>query len=425
MLTRHILLAATMGALAIASSDATGDGFFAARYEIKELGQSETLTTSPKQEAIVATDGKMVQIILRTHFYRGSEELAWVIPVPAKPFGIAKGKEGVFAKLDELTAPRFYSIVRTSRSLPTIGCAAAQSQKSVIVQPTVRIEETGTAGIFEYTVLSATEGHDLGKWLNKNKYAVPRGAEKLFERYVKAGWYWLAMRVRPGLGDLHTLAPHPITYLYKDEKLVYPLVISQLSAAAESEIVLYVVGDTSYECGNWKNMNLTDVAGALRSERLVKNPTSPSGTNYEELFRSVTKENGWHLFVTEFSQEWSIFGHEDGRCRRIDGVLDSALIDTWRHRQTVTRLRAFVKSKAMDRDVILVPMSMSDRKTVDNTLYFSAAPAIPQQHVAGVGLVAGLLCLVLIGVRLVRQRGWTRAVGVVCLTVACAVFAMI
>ena len=49
----------------------------------KKIGRSTQMVASPKQEALLVTDGEMVKVILRTHFRAGPEELAWVVPVPA------------------------------------------------------------------------------------------------------------------------------------------------------------------------------------------------------------------------------------------------------------------------------------------------------------------------------------------------------
>ena len=54
---------------------AAGDGFMSPRPI--EVGRSGALTdfASGKQEAVLVTDGELVQVILRTHFTAGAEEI--------------------------------------------------------------------------------------------------------------------------------------------------------------------------------------------------------------------------------------------------------------------------------------------------------------------------------------------------------------
>jgi hypothetical protein len=418
--------------LAICGS-AAADGCFIP--ELVKVGESQSLVASPKQEAILATDGKMVQVVLRTHFRAGPEQLAWVVPVPQRPTDIGAGDDAAFGKLDAVTAPQFF---KEYSSFPEfhIGCgvgAASPGTRST-APLAVRVEETGRAGIFDYTVLAADDSGALVKWLNDNQYQVPANSAEVFKHYTKDHWHWLAMKVRAEAGDKKTLAPHPITYRYASDRLIYPLVISQLSADKENEIVLYVAGACRYRCANWDNMDINEIAvepgehGEHGPRNIHEKPSSPSGTNYEDVFREKAKASG-HLFVTEFAKPWEIFGQR-GAGRRIDDVIDAALLDNLSGRQTVTRLRAFLPAQGMDRDVELTPKERySDRHGgpyndryggVDNNVELAGAtvsPASPHHaSTAGMGVIAALGIAFMLGGRGRLARGARFA----CLAIACA-----
>lgn len=383
--------------------------------KITELGSSTQVVASPKQEAVLATDGKTVQVILRTHFRRGPEELAWVVPVPAKPEKIEPCDDKVFDDLQRHTAPRFYQYSGGGQSGLKCGCAGGADTWLVNkAAQSVVVEQRGTAGIFEYVVLSADDPRELTRWLEKHKYHVPVGAERIFKRYVAEGWHWLAMRVRPEAKDRPTLAPHPIRYTYRDTKLVYPLEISQLSADLENEIVLYVVASGRYACANWDNHTIDPNA-------LHAKTGTASGTNYEDLLRAASRKRGGHLFVTELARSWSLFGRPQGRSNEINNAISPRLIDALGNDQYVTRLRAVMTPKAMDRDVVLVPVS--GWPDVFNTYRLAAVRTSPTTA----QLAVPLLPLGLLGgaAGLRRRRGWRRHLAVVPAGLACLALTML
>jgi hypothetical protein len=403
---RKVFVIATAAAAAVltAAGGARADGFFAPRL----LGEATKLVASPRQEALLVDLGETVQVTLRTHFRAGPEELAWVVPVPAKPTDIKKSDDAVFESLEERTAPRFYT--RPSKGFG-LGCHCGRpaDEAGGLGRKAVVVEETGTAGIFKYVVLSATEAQELTKWLNDNEYFVPAGAERIFERYVRKGWHWLAMRVRPEESGKPTLAPHPIGYTYEDDKLVYPLMISRLSADQDNEIVLYVLNSHRYLCANWANATID------RDQVKLKAGT-PSGTNYEELFEAMTTANQGRVFVTEYAARiWLPLPGLDSA----DGA--SGEEPTYFY---LTRLRAVMKPEAMDRDVVLVPVASWEWEDVDNT-YHLATSERPRLPLAGVAAAAGAVFALLAGLLLVSRGGWPRAVGVMCLVLGAAAVSMI
>lgn len=337
---RIIWVAAIVGLVA---AGARGDGCYIA---IQEVGRSSQMAASPKQEAVLVFDGSTVEVSLRTHFRAGPKELAWVIPVPDKPADIRAGEEEIFKDLEQETAPQFYRVEYRGKVPFTCSSGAGR----VAVGPGVVVEATGTAGIFEWTVLSATGAGELMAWLAQNQYAIPVGAERVMEKYVGKGWYWLAIKVRPEVSDKPNLAPHPIVYSYADTQLVYPLIISQLSADLENEIVLYVLAKGRMAPANWPSKDILDFA-------VKQDKASRSGTNYEERIRRTTDEEGGHLFVTEFAADLDTGGYRP-LLKRLTGIDPLSVADV--PTPYLTRLRAVMAPKAMDRDVVLAVSARQD-----------------------------------------------------------------
>ncbi len=308
------------------STLAAGDGGFFTTSEGK-------LVSSPRQEAVLCVGDGFVQVILRTHFHAGPEDVAWVVPVPSQPGEIEPFEKTIFDRLDRWTAPHFVF----PRTKYGCGCMASVGDRASSGE-SVRVTGSGTAGIYEWTTLEAADEDALARWLRAHGYVIPEGAATTFRRYL--GWHWLAMRVRPELTGEKTIAPHPVTYRYAATDVVFPLAISRLSADAESEVLLYVYAKERYRCADWGNDRIEE--SALHYDHETR-----SRTNYGRLVRLRTEEKGGHVFFTEFAAQF----------------LRAGLPDTGPY---LTRLRAVVQRDAMDRDVRLASMG-PDAEDVLNT----------------------------------------------------------
>lgn len=393
-----ILLAATLALLA-ASKAALADGCaFVPLGSVARDGEQPSVT-SPRQECLMATDGKTVRMVLRTHFETASDELAWVVPVPAKPRDIQKAAPELFATLDHATAPTFYTIESPKGSFGC-GCAAPgihyASQAPPSAANAVTVHDQGTAGIYEFVVLSSTGGDELTTWLSENGYALPIGAERVLGRYVEKGWYWLAMRLRKDLPDTQKLVPHPIAYTYDSETLTFPLVISQLSAGLENEILLYVLAPSRYATANWPNRNMSDMIykpgkpGELRDDFHTASST-PSGTTYEHMFTTATNSRDGRIFITESADSVGM-GRRFYDAQKFSEALDkvTAALPTEAEPRYLTRLRTVMPPKTMDRDVLLVPVEWP---VVSNYIEMSATQAGFRGETALAGGGIGLLML--------------------------------
>jgi len=378
---RHLVTVVLV--LAVLPTMSLADGWMAPR--LVSTGEATEVVTSPKKEAVLIFDGRTVQIILRTHFRAGPKEVAWFVPVPATPTDVTAGRDRIFTALHRATVPRFYTFSGGGKKL---GCGSGASRTD---QTSVVVESRGTAGIYEWVVLEGKDAGDLVEWLKANRFAVPEGAEQAFRPYVDGGWHWLAMKVRPELSEAETVAPHPVVYTYDDTKLVYPLAISRLSADLETEVVLYVLADGRYRTLNWGSATIDEIAVALSAG-------APSGTTYEEGFQRATDERGGRLFVTECARDLDRVGG-----RPLLGLITQRdpLAVAEPPTPFLTRLRAVVSLRAMDRDVVLVPDPVGD-EWVDNHRHVQVSAN--GAGAEGALRLGGLATFALLGLVLLRQE---------------------
>jgi hypothetical protein len=316
---------------------------FADGVMIRHVGGAGKMVASPRQEALlVCVDGK-IDVTLRTSFRADPTELAWIIPVPRPPDSVQEADDKVFAELEQCTVPLFREVKRGS----AIGCGRAQDSSQEIGRITVT--KTGKAGIYDYTVLTATGTQVLAKWLNDHGFHTPPGSKEVFQGYVERGWCWLTIRLNSEHSEKDLVAPRPIRYTYRNQQCTYPLIISQLSADDENEIVLYVLGRQPFRCENWAQQTIP-------RDRLKRDRRSSSGTNYEELFRSLTDTAGGRLFVPEFVGDFTSYAPVAPNCfARLPGSEGKAGADNRTSQWYIARLRAVMAREAMDRDVVLVP----------------------------------------------------------------------
>jgi hypothetical protein len=352
----------------------------------KNTGASTIAVASRKQEALITRDGDKIQVTLRTHFLAETKDLAWVIPIPKKPEHIEKADDHLFDSLQRKTIPNFHIYQRTAHGCGgTCGSNAARTGGGSLL-----VVEVGSAGIFDYTVLAAGGVEVLTQWLETNGYAVPPGRDNVLRHYVEAGWYWLAIRLRPEASKNATLAPHPIRYTYRDDTVVYHLVISSLSADAQNEILLYVLSAGQYGCKNWTSFMVEDKD--LRVE-----DGSPSGTNYERLVQEMIQREGGHAFVTEFAYDLDTVG---GR-PLLEELTGEDPLKHSHERMTLfylTRLRTVIPRQAMDRDVVLILMQVGRYDWISNTHMISVSS---NANSSAIAMLVGAL-LVLCGYRYVR-----------------------
>jgi hypothetical protein len=103
----------------------------------------------------------------------------------------------------------------------------------------VSILDRKLVGIFETTTIASQDAKALQTWLSENGYAMPTNAEPVIASYVKDGWVFVATKVRRDQPDNETSTPHPLSFIFKTDKPVYPVRLTGVDNGPLS-IELYV-----------------------------------------------------------------------------------------------------------------------------------------------------------------------------------------
>jgi hypothetical protein len=225
------------------------------------LGQAK----SGGQQALLLYFSGRETLVLQTGYEGELANFSWLIPTPSPVSAddVHEADANAYYWLDDITAPSFYLLSephsRYSYRSEGGGCSCSRGDSGGGAkagtgsddQDHVEVLETILTESYEVIVLATTEAQDLVDWLNQNDYTYPTGAEAVFGDYIRRGWYFLAVRIRPsnpGLVTKQALAPIQIS-LETDEP-VLPMKISSLSSDPETEILIHFISDGRYKTSN-------------------------------------------------------------------------------------------------------------------------------------------------------------------------------
>lgn len=245
-------------ALLLPASDARGDG--------KVFPLLDHTASIPDQQALVVWDeaAKTQTLIVETRFIGTGPGAAWVVPVPGVPV-VSEASKGLFPTLRVITAPRIskgegwfallvlsgagwalLAVAITPRKyallhvlwgslllvsagaflLPALGTA-----RSAMLQGSVEVIDRRLIGAFDTAIIRGADGSELLAWLKENGYAVDSACGPVIGDYAKAGWVFVASRLRDeGAAAGAVRTPHPLAFTFASERPVYPMRLTGVGA---------------------------------------------------------------------------------------------------------------------------------------------------------------------------------------------------
>jgi hypothetical protein len=154
----------------------------------------------------------------------------------------------------------------------------------------VDVVEQKVVGPYETVTLRSTEPRALETWLRDHGFAIPAASGPIIDEYVKNGFDFIALRLRPESG---VRAIEPVRIVAPGPDPTLPLRMMQIGAGASLGITLWVVGE-----GRWHTANFPD--GAIDFDQLIWD-YAQSRSNYQELAKKAMAANGGRSFLTEYA----------------------------------------------------------------------------------------------------------------------------
>lgn len=163
----------------------------------------------------------------------------------------------------------------------------------------VQVVHSATAGPYETVTISSAVPGAIAQWLTDNGYKVPAEATPILDAYAADGYDFIALRLTPGNGvslmkPVRVITPGPTT--------TFPMRMLAVGAAEEVALTLFVLSEGRLQVDGYENVAVdpadvvwdfaadTSNYDTLREQALTKNGGAAFLTSYstpDELFRDA------------------------------------------------------------------------------------------------------------------------------------------
>lgn len=149
---------------------------------------------------------------------------AVVVPVPGEPDVAAIERGDPLAYLERATAP------------PASGGSGDDGSGGMTAAGRVDVIGREEIGGYDVARLGSADGAALQRWLDRNGYTLPAGAEPILSDYADGGWRFVAIRLPEGSEG----ALKPLKISFPADETVYPMRLEQLATQPLS-LTLFVL----------------------------------------------------------------------------------------------------------------------------------------------------------------------------------------
>jgi len=216
-------------------------------------------------------DENRTVITMANDFEGDVDDFAVVIPVPTKieREQINVGDRAIVQHLDAYTAPRLveyhdpdpcmrYDRYKMSSDSALPQSAVLEESRTAARSLGVTIEASYTVGEYDILILSAEDSGGLIRWLKKNDYRLPRGAEKVVDSYLKQDMRFFVAKVnleeQSKLGYQYL---RPLQIAYESNKFMLPIRLGTLNAKGKQELYVYALTRSGrVETTNYRTVKL-------------------------------------------------------------------------------------------------------------------------------------------------------------------------
>ncbi len=132
--------------------------------------------------------------------------------------------------------------------------ASANAEDVGIPDEGVTVSHRSAVGPYETVQIRGDGTESIVTWLRKNKFAIPADIEPILGEYVKEGFGFLVVRLRPNVG-VHAMKP--IRVSWKGLGVSFPLRLVKAGVASSVGIKLFVIGDGRWRAKNFGNFQIT------------------------------------------------------------------------------------------------------------------------------------------------------------------------
>jgi hypothetical protein len=259
---------------------------------------------------VMMREGTRTVLSMQNNYQGPPEDFAMIVPVPVvlQEENVKTLPPEIFSRVDKLAAPRLVEYWEQDPCRPMVvyemaaGAPMARRAKSSADAEDdskfgVTIEAQFKVAEYDIVILSAKDSGGLDKWLRKNEYNIPKGANAVLRPYVEQNTKFFVAKVdaekvtfRDGKAVLS-----PLRFHYDAPTFTLPVRLGLLNSAGKQDLIVHILGKQQrYEVANYKNASIPT---NIRVEDSVR---KTFGAFYDALFeRTVQKNPG--AVVTEYA----------------------------------------------------------------------------------------------------------------------------
>jgi hypothetical protein len=259
MLRATLPFAAALGLLTLlvpATSEAFC-GFYVASAGANSLSNQATVV-------VLMRDGTRTVLSMRNNYQGLPQDFALVVPVPTllaeADVNVIDTK--VFERVDQLSAPRLVEYwERDPCYVEEEGSCEGEGGEGLKEDETgVKVEAAFVVGEYEIVILSASDSTGVETWLQREKYAIPSGAEPLLRPYVESGSKFFVARVdasKVAFDEQGRTMLSPLRISYESPEFSLPVRLGLINAAPgqKQDLLVHILarGDR-YRAANYDNV---------------------------------------------------------------------------------------------------------------------------------------------------------------------------
>ena len=260
---------------------------------------------------VMMREGTRTVLSMQNNYQGPPEDFAMIVPVPVvlQEENVKTLPSEIFSRVDKLAAPRLVEYWEQdpcrqmimeegmAGSAPRSRRMKASAADESDARFGVTIEAEFTVAEYDIVILSAKDSGGLDKWLRKNEYNIPKGANAVLRPYVEQNTKFFVAKVdskkvkfRDGKAVLS-----PLRFHYDAPTFTLPVRLGLLNSSGKQDLIVHILGKRQrYEVANYKNASIPT---NIRVEDSVR---ASFGAFYDALFERTTEKNPGAV-VTEYA----------------------------------------------------------------------------------------------------------------------------
>jgi hypothetical protein len=232
-------------------------------------------------QVVLMREGTRTVLSMQNTYQGPLADFALVIPVPVilKKENVKTLDKAIFARVDQLSAPRLVEYWELDPCF--VEPALAEARMVYSPPPSdgprggalgVKVEARFSVGEYDILILSAKDALGLETWLKQNKYRIPEGAEAVFRPYIQQGLKFFVAKVdvkKVTFNDGQALLS-PLRFHYDSERFELPIRLGLINAKEKQDLIINILAKNQrYEVANYPNVTIPtniDLVPSAKSE---------------------------------------------------------------------------------------------------------------------------------------------------------------